>query len=88
MKNFNPVTILSVEKAASGAAYINIKEFKTRFENNSGRWLIITTNEIRMQGFIPIAPKLHRERKLEEEKIMYDLDLIFIIMSDYLGIIN
>jgi len=39
----------SIEKAAAGAAYIQSKEFNTRFGSNLGRWLIITTSEIRMQ---------------------------------------
>jgi hypothetical protein len=39
----------SIEKAAAGAAYINSKEFNSRFGSNSGRWLIITTSEVRMQ---------------------------------------
>ena len=39
----------SMEKAAAGAAYIKSREFKTRFGSNSGRWLIITTSEVRMQ---------------------------------------
>jgi hypothetical protein len=39
----------SIEKAAAGAAYIHSQEFNTRYGSNSGRWLIITTSEIRMQ---------------------------------------
>ena len=39
----------SIEKAAAGAAYINSQEFNERFGSNSGRWLIITTSEVRMQ---------------------------------------
>jgi len=39
----------SIEKAAAGAAYIKSREFNKRFGSNSGRWLIITTSEIRMQ---------------------------------------
>ncbi|MCD6577841.1 MAG: replication-relaxation family protein, partial [Anaerolineaceae bacterium] len=39
----------SMEKAAAGAAYIKSQEFKTRFGSNSGRWLIITTSEVRMR---------------------------------------
>ena len=38
----------SMAKAAAGAAYIKSREFKTRFGSNSGRWLIITTSEVRM----------------------------------------
>ena len=38
-----------IEKAAAGAAYINSKDFNTRFGSNTGRWLVITTSEIRMQ---------------------------------------
>ena len=39
----------SMEKAAAGAAYIKSRDFKTRFGSNSGRWLIITTSDVRMQ---------------------------------------
>ena len=39
----------SMEKAAAGAAYVQGEEFKTRFGSNSGRWLIITTSEVRMR---------------------------------------
>ena len=39
----------SIEKAAAGAAYIKSREFNKRFGSNSGRWLIITTSEVRMQ---------------------------------------
>ena len=39
----------SIEKAAAGAGYINSKEFNKRFGSNTGRWLVITTSEIRMQ---------------------------------------
>jgi len=39
----------SIEKAAAGAAYIRSREFNTRFGSNTGRWLIITTSEVRMQ---------------------------------------
>ena len=37
-----------IEKAAAGAAYIHSKEYKKRFGSNAGRWLIITTSDIRM----------------------------------------
>ena len=39
----------SMEKAAAGAAYIKSREFNKRFGSNSGRWLIITTGEVRKQ---------------------------------------
>ncbi len=39
----------SIEKAAAGAAYIQSREFNKRFGSNSGRWLIITTSEVRMK---------------------------------------
>ncbi len=39
----------SMEKAAAGAAYIKSQEFNTRFGSNTGRWLVITTSEVRMQ---------------------------------------
>jgi hypothetical protein len=38
-----------IEKAAAGAAYINSQEFNKRFGSNTGRWLVITTSEIRLQ---------------------------------------
>ena len=38
-----------IEKAAAGAAYIHSQEFNTRFGSNTGRWLVITTGENRMQ---------------------------------------
>ena len=41
-----------IEKVAAGAAYIHSKEYKDRFGSNSGRWLIITTSEIRMKNLM------------------------------------
>ena len=37
-----------IEKAAAGAAYIRSAEYKNRNGSNAGRWLIITTSDIRM----------------------------------------
>jgi hypothetical protein len=39
----------SVEKAAAGAAYIHSRAFNKRFGSNTGRWLVITTSEVRMR---------------------------------------
>jgi hypothetical protein len=41
-----------IEKAAAGAAYIKSAEYKNRFGSNTGRWLIITTSDIRMGNLI------------------------------------
>ena len=46
-----------IEKATAGAAYINSKEFKKRFNVNSGRWLIITTGEVRMKNLMAQTKK-------------------------------
>ncbi|HEY60000.1 MAG TPA: hypothetical protein G4N92_04860 [Anaerolineae bacterium] len=41
-----------VEKAAAGAAYIHHPSYKARFGSNSGRWLIVTTGEVRMKNLM------------------------------------
>lgn len=38
-----------IEKAAAGAAYILSKEYRSRFGSNAGRWIIVTTSDIRMR---------------------------------------
>ena len=38
-----------LEKVAPGAAYIKSTKYHTRFGSNNGRWLIITTGELRMK---------------------------------------
>ena len=40
------------EKVAPGVAYIQSRAYKRRFGNNSGRWLIVTTGERRMQNLM------------------------------------
>jgi hypothetical protein len=37
------------EKSLAGSAYIKSKAYRERFGNNSGRWLVITTSDIRMK---------------------------------------
>ena len=46
-----------IEKATAGAAYIHSKEYKKRFNVNSGRWLIITTGEVRMKNLMAQTEK-------------------------------
>ena len=41
-----------LEKAAAGAAYIKSSEFQNRFGSNSGRWLVVTTGDIRLQNLM------------------------------------
>lgn len=38
-----------IEKAAAGAAYISSEEYRSRFGSNVGRWIIVTTSDIRMR---------------------------------------
>jgi hypothetical protein len=56
-----------IEKAAAGAAYIKSKQFQTRFGSNTGRWLIITTGEIRMRNLIQQT----KERVSEDERNLF-----------------
>jgi hypothetical protein len=46
-----------IEKAIAGAAYIHSKEYKKRFNVNSGRWLIVTTGEVRMKNLMAQTEK-------------------------------
>ncbi len=41
-----------IEKAAAGAAYIHHPSYKVRFGSNSGRWLVVTTGEVRMKNLM------------------------------------
>ena len=41
-----------IEKAAAGAAYIHHPSYKTRFGENSGWWLVITTSDVRMKNLM------------------------------------
>ena len=50
-----------IEKATAGAAYIHSKEYKKRFNVNSGRWLIVTTGEIRMKNLMAQTEKRVKE---------------------------
>jgi hypothetical protein len=40
------------EKVAPGLAYINSLQYKTRFGDNSGRWLVVTTGRVRMRNLM------------------------------------
>lgn len=40
------------EKAVPGVAYIKSGEYKARFGYNSGRWLVVTTGNVRMKNLI------------------------------------
>jgi hypothetical protein len=40
------------EKVAPGLAYINSPQYKARFGDNSGRWLVVTTGERRMRNLM------------------------------------
>ena len=37
---------------APGLAYIRSREYKARFGDNSGRWLVVTTGERRMRNLM------------------------------------
>ena len=41
-----------IEKAAAGAAYIHHPSYKVRFGSDSGRWLVVTTGEVRMKNLM------------------------------------
>ena len=41
-----------IEKAAPGAAYISSPKYKERFGANAGRWLVVTTGEVRMKNLM------------------------------------
>jgi hypothetical protein len=40
------------EKVAPGVAYINSPQYRVRFGDNSGRWLVVTTGERRMKNLL------------------------------------
>jgi hypothetical protein len=44
-----------VEKVLPGLAYVNSPEYKIRFGENKGRWLVVTTGEERMRHMIRMA---------------------------------
>lgn len=41
-----------IEKVAAGIAYIKSDKYKQRFGVNAGRWLVVTTSEIRMKNLM------------------------------------
>ena len=41
-----------IEKAAAGAAYIHHPAYRVRFGSNSGRWLVVTTGDVRMKNLM------------------------------------
>jgi hypothetical protein len=43
------------EKAAPGVAFIRSPEFKARFGYQSGRWLVVTTGEVRMRNLMRLT---------------------------------
>ncbi len=43
------------EKLAAGAAYLQSPEYKERFGVNAGRWLVVTTGEVRMRHLMERA---------------------------------
>ena len=45
-------------KSLAGAAYIKSKPYQERFGNNSGRWLVITTSDIRMKNLMKQTVKM------------------------------
>lgn len=49
------------EKVLPGIAYIKSQAYKNRFGNNSGRWLVITTSEIRMRHLMQQTLKITRQ---------------------------
>ena len=46
------------EKVVPGIAYINSEAYKTRFGDNSGRWLVVTTGKIRMKNLMRQAKQV------------------------------
>lgn len=53
------------EKSLAGAAYIKSKAYRERFGNNSGRWLVITTSDIRMKHLMKQTEKIiHKDAGL------------------------
>lgn len=49
------------EKSVAGVAYIKSKVYRERFGNNSGRWLVITTGDIRMKHLMKQTEKMTEE---------------------------
>ena len=64
----------SMKKAAAGAAYINSKEFNKRFGSNTGRWLIITTSEVRMRHLMK-----HTHERIERKSNLF----LFTTLSNF-----
>jgi hypothetical protein len=64
-----------IEKAAAGAAYIKSDLYRQRFGANAGRWLIVTTSEIRMKN-------LMRQTKQRVKRFTH---LFFFTTLDQLG---
>ncbi len=62
------------EKAAAGAAYVKSKPYLIRFGSNTGRWLVITTGDIRMRNLI------HQTR----ERVPENGDLFFFTTFNHL----
>ncbi len=53
------------EKSLAGSAYIKSKAYRERFGNNSGRWLVITTSDIRMKHLMKQTEKMiHKDADL------------------------
>jgi hypothetical protein len=48
------------EKVVPGVAYINSPEYKARFGDNSGRWLVVTTGEVRMSNLMDQVQRVTR----------------------------
>lgn len=63
-----------VEKAVAGAAYIKSSLYKSRFGANAGRWLVVTTGEVRMKNLM----------KQTGERTGSDADLFFFTIYDEL----
>lgn len=40
------------EKIAAGAAYVASPQYRARFGSNAGRWLVVTTGEVRMRNLM------------------------------------
>ncbi len=55
----------SIEKAIAGAAYIHSKQYADRFGSDTGRWLIVTTSDIRMKHLMNQTEKMtHKDSNL------------------------
>ena len=53
------------EKSLAGSAYIKSKAYRERFGNNSGRWLVITTGDVRMKHLMKQTEKMiHKDADL------------------------